>query len=655
MIFIIFDDKVSDVVKKEISTNSQDVKKLYNNWPRIFKWIFSKSGVITIAFEHFLAMLPATILVPILVNNSCGSIIDTSLVLFTSGLGTIVFCLFSSFRFDPEKKRIYFGKPIPAYLGSSFAYIAITIYLLDSQMYQGIEPEMAFVYVGWAYFFSSGLLIVLSMMFYFIKGLDRFFSKYLPATVIGPAISLIGLELSDTAISDAGFKTENGIVDLNAIMVSMITLAVIVLLSIIRRKFWNNAAIIFGVLIGCVVYILVNGVPETNLGSVLDVSIPDFHLPLMVIPKNWVRLLVSIIPATLVVFTESIGRVTVINRMTSNDSEAKIFDQKSVKMIGRAVLSHGFAMISSVFIGSVPNTIYAENIAVMGIYRNKKERKDPCDFVNKITDPYSAAPYLTAAIIAMLFAFSGLLQNIIMNIPKPVIGGMELFLFGIISAPGIQLLVEQRVNYKKISNQIVTASVLLTGISELSIKINWFEIKGMSLGLVVGFALNILVLFLKWMGILCDPVTIDEAAKSCLTAVSKSGDKVTVYIPNCENLGEIPENKKLISILEGFGSDAKSEDWRDAVSRASAIYFRNAEGEDIIRIIKRENSLNVDIRKSALSDELAVVYLNDYNDATDIDSEMDNDGDENIEFLVIDLSRNIPLRKIETLIKQIVW
>ncbi|MBE6760834.1 MAG: hypothetical protein E7551_00935 [Ruminococcaceae bacterium] len=641
-------------MKKASTVSSKNTEKLYNNFPRIFKWIFSKSGVITIAFEHFLAMLPATILVPILVNNSCGSIIDVSLVLFTSGLGTIVFSLFSMLRIDREKKKFYIDKPIPAYLGSSFAYIAITIYLLDSHMNIGIEPNMAFVYVGWAYFFSSILLIIFSTMFYFIKGLDRFLNKYLPATVIGPAISLIGLELSDTAISDAGFKTANGM-DLNAILVSMITLSVIILLSVIRRKFWNNAAIILGVVTGYIVYIMVNGMPQIAIGSIFDISKLDFHLPLMTLPKNWIRLLISIIPATLVVFTESIGRVTVINRMTNGDSDAKIFDEKSIKVIGSAVLSHGFASLSSVLVGSVPNTIYAENIAVMGIYRNKKDRKDPCEFVNKITDPYSSAPYLIAAVIAMLFAFSGFLQNIILSIPKPVIGGMELFLFGIISAPGIQLLVEQRVNYKKISNQIITASVLLTGISELSIKINWFEIKGMSLGLVVGFCLNILVLFLKWMGILCDPITIDEAAKSCLSAVQKSSDKVTVYIPNCPDLKDIPENKKLISILEGFGNDARSEDWRDNISRASEISLRNTSGDDIVCINKHENSLTVSILKDVLSEQLIAAYLNDYNDATDVNKEMDDNEEVVAEYLVIDLSRNIPLRKIETLIKQIEW
>ena len=40
---------------------------------RRLRWIFSRSGVLPLAFEHFLAMIPATILVPVLVNNSFGT------------------------------------------------------------------------------------------------------------------------------------------------------------------------------------------------------------------------------------------------------------------------------------------------------------------------------------------------------------------------------------------------------------------------------------------------------------------------------------------------------------------------------------------------------------------------------------------------------
>ena len=644
------------VIEKENTPKSIKKKeKIYNNLPRILSWVFSKSGIVPLALEHFLAMLPATILVPILVNNACGSIIDVSLVLFTSGLGTVVFCFFSSIRIDKENKKLHFGPPIPAYLGSSFAYIAITIFLLESQKSQGMDPSLAFSYVGWAYFFSSLLLIILSTLFYFVKGIDRFFTKYFPAAVIGPAISLIGLELSDTAIADAGFRTEHGGVDIEAVTVSMITLAVIIVFSLVRRKFWKNAAIIVGMISGYVAYVIINGLPAIDLTVFSNVSLPDFNLPLLTPPPNLPALFIAIIPATLVVFTENIGRVTVINRMQEEDGDAKLFDEKSVKKIGSAVLSHGVASLASSFVGSVPNTIYAENIAVMGIHRNKKERLDPCPLINKMTDPYSCVPYLIAAALAMIVSFFGAMQNVILGIPKAVIGGMELFLFGVISAPGIQLLVEQRVNYKKISNQVVTAAVLLTGISEMSISISWFELKGMSLGLVVGFVLNFIVLALKWVGVLCDPVTMEEVVVGCLSSLPKEDGLVVVDIPAIGRQTKRSGIKKIVSCIEGYGDDLESEHWRDIISHATEASLYDAHGTLIVSVNKRENSLCVDIRKDALDDDVVTAYLNDYKDATDIDLiRQDVDGTD-AEFLVVDLSRSIPLRKIETLIRQIDW
>ncbi len=633
--------------------------KLYNNWTRNISWIVSKSGVLTLAIEHFLAMLPATLLVPILVNNTIGmTVIDVSLVLFTSGLGTLVFTLCSA-RYETEivdgkEKKVL--RTIPAYLGSSFAYIAITIYLLESQSSQGLDPSMAFLYVGWAYMFSSLLLIILSTLFYFIKGIDRFFSKYLPAAVIGPAISLIGLELSDTAIADAGLNTADGTVDMKAVIVAMVTLVFIVLFSLIRRRFLKNAAIIVGMLAGYIVYILLYGTPEVSSFNILDFSFPDFRLPVLSLPPNWQGLLVAVIPATLVVFTESIGRVTVINRMKEENSDAKIFNAKSVKTIGRAVLSHGCASLASSFVGSVPNTIYAENIAVMGIHRNKRERIDPNPLINLLTHPYSAAPYMIAAGFAMLFAFSDALQNMILGIPKPVIGGMELFLFGVISAPGIQLLVDQRVNYKKVSNQIITAAVLLTGISELSIEISWFELKGMSLGLVVGFVLNLIVLILKWLGILCDPLTIDEVTLSCLNALPKDATAVTVSIPADSHQSIVYSDvQQLIAILENHGDDPISEQRRDTITHADTINICNRDGVAVVSVVKRENSLIVDVRKDTLDSNLVKAYLNDYVEAADGMRYDHETASVDSDFLRIDLSKNIPIRKVDDLIRQIQW
>ena len=639
-------------MRKSQNSNNNSVKKIYNSPWRIISWVLSKSGALSLALEHFLAMLPATILVPILVNNACGSVIDVSLVLFTSGLGTLVFSLISAIRLEPKKglKGFSLGTPIPAYLGSSFAYIAITIYLINNQTMQGLDPSMAFVYVGWAYFFSSLLLIILSTLFYFVKGIDRFFSKYLPAAVIGPAISLIGLELSDTAVADAGFKSAGGM-DYSAIVVSMVTLVTIIVFSLVKRRFWKNAAIIIGMAIGFIVYVALNGLPDIQAASALRFSVPNFRFILLTPPPNWQWLLVSIIPSTLVVFTESIGRITVINRMKPEsetqdaDQNTKLFSKNSMKTIGRAVFSHGVSACTSAMCGSVPNTIYAENIAVMGIHKNKKNRKDPCDMINKITSPYSAFPYILAALLACLFAFSDFLQALILSIPKPVIGGMELFLFGVISAPGIQLLVEQRVDYKKTSNQVITAAVLLTGISELSVQIAWFELKGMSLGLVVGFVLNLFVIILKSFGILCDALTTDEVLVGCLSAIPKQINQVKLSIPAPQNAAQYPEREELISYIDGSGDPKMTEYWQDAVSHTNEVLLMNADGLTMVRIVKRENSLIIYIPKHNLSQHLIDAYLNDYKDAVD---------DEN-DVLEINLSQNIPLSKVQLLVEQMDW
>ncbi len=627
-------------------------KPVYCSVSRILTWVFSKSGSIPLAIEHFLAMLPATILVPLLINNTCGNVMDVSLVLFTSGLGTITFCFFSALRFDTDKKRFYFDKPLPAYLGSSFAYIAITIYLLDTQMLQGTDGRMAFVYVGWAYIFSSLVLIVLSTLFYFVKGIDRIFSKYLPASVIGPAISLIGLELSGTAVADAGFKTDGTPIDYRAIIVSLTTLCVIIIFSLFKRNFLKNAAIIVGMVVGCVVYFYLYGMPQADFTRILDISVPEFKLILLTPPKNWGWLFLSVIPATLVVFTESIGRVTVISRMVNENSDSKVFDPKSMKTMGRAVFSHGLTIFTSASLGSIPNTIYAEYIAVMGIHKDSKIKHDPCEVINKITNPYSAFPYLIAALIAILFSFSDVLQAIVLNIPKPVIGGMELFLFGIISAPGIQLLVEQRVNYKKTSNQIITAAVLLTGLSELSVSFAWFEIKGMSLGLIAGFVLNVIVIILKRFGVLCDPITMDEAVSCCLLGIPKKyKDSCTFDIAGNREQHEYPNIGTMISYLEGYGDDDTSELWRDIIVRTSEFKLYNGEKELLVNVVMHENSLTVNIPTRKLDSEFIIACLNDHRYATDIDWRQNGDSIEKTEMLVIDLSRNVPLRMLEQLVK----
>ncbi len=633
---------------------------------RWLRWIFSRSGVIPLALEHFLAMIPATILVPVLVNNAFDTmVIDMSLVLFTSGVGTIAFIIISK-------------GAIPAYLGSSFAYIGLTIYLVQEQMNGGATHEMAFTYVGWAYLFSGIVLMLLSLM-YRKKGIERFLSFLLPATVVGPAISLIGLELADTAIVDSGFDIEEGMIDGNAAIVAIVTLVIIVLFSLIRHRILKNAAIIVGMVIGCAVSFAINGFPKDAFAGVQWFTVPDFHLPVLSIPPNLLGLFLAVLPATFIVFTENIGRITVIGRMTDSaqeyegqektarmDSqevidddtgENEIFTKQSVGKMRTSLFSHGMATFLAGLLGSVPNTIYAENIAVMSIHKTDVKHDDPDPVVKRLVAPYSCVPYLIAAGIAIVFSFVGVLQTLLVGIPKAVIGGMELFLFGIISAPGIQLLVEQRVNYRKVSNQIITAAVLISGISGLSINLGIVELSGMSLGFVVGVVLNLIVQLLKWIGNISDMITFDELIVESLSALS---DATKMRILGCKKSGQseadyIAAGRVSVSAsgfayaLSGkdcrvkFGDEWLSDDTiRDDVKHSDLVEVGVADGDVLMRFRRTANGLFVDVKGSMLSKSFKDAYLNDY-------ESIDEDG----EWLQINSSEGVPLRRIKTIIRML--
>ncbi len=649
---------------------------------RVLRWVFVKSGIISLAFEHFLAMIPATILVPVLVNNAYDvMIIDMSLVLFTSGVGTILFVVFTK-------------RKIPAYLGSSFAYIGLTIYLIQEQMNGGASHALAYTYVCWAYIFSGVVLILLSLL-YMKKGIEHILSFLMPATVIGPAISLIGLELADTAVVDSGFDIEDGLVDGKAAIVALTTLAVIVLFSLFRHKFLKNAAIIVGMAVGCIVSFAINGFPDQFFANVEWVTVPDWQFPVFSFPgwKTLAGLFVAVLPATFIVFTENIGRFTVISRMTRDEAEIEakfqeskkaadssetekseaekdpssevidddtgendIFTEKSVKEMRSSVWAHGIATLVSGLVGSVPNTIYAENIAVMSIHRRDVKRDEPDQEIKKLTFPVSVAPYLLAAFFAMVFAFSGHLQAFLLGIPKAVIGGMELFLFGIISAPGIQLLVEQRVDYKKISNQIITAAVLISGISGLSINLGFVELKGMGLGFVVGVALNVIVRVIKWIGNLSDTITFDEMVCEVLSAFGEN----TIYrIIGYQKKNGSQDCLPCNCNISGFAYALKGKDcrvrmadgqWisddtiRDEINHSTQVEVgtvRNGVREPAVRFKRTVNGLFLEIKTEDVEENTKKAFLNDY-DAIDEDGE----------WLVIKVTE-MPMRCIRTLIKRI--
>lgn len=601
-------------------------KKIADLWIRRLQWLGVRSGVIPLACEHFLAMIPATILVPVLVNNSFNTtIIDVSLVLLTSGIGTLLFLLLSK------------GK-IPAYFGSSFAYIGVTVHIIETNLDNGMSYVTAFSYVSFMYIFSALLLFLLSFL-YRIHGIKRVFSWVFPATVIGPAISLIGLEFADTAVTDSGFDIEKGLVDEKSALIAMVTLFSIIFFSMAKKNSVRNAAIIFGVIVGCVWTYVIGGFREEieNEINLFEFSIPSLFSPFRTSFPSLSTLLslsLAAVPPTLIVFSENIGRVTIIDKMMNlnNKNDDSFFSEDTVKTLGMTLRSHALSSVVVTMLGSVPNTMYAENIAVMNIHRPQIKRKDPDRFINGLVAPWSIVPYCIAAVLAIVFSFSTALQTLLLAIPKPVIGGMELFLFGIISSPGIQMLVEQQVDYKKTSNQIVTAAVLISGISGLSINFIGVELKGMSLGLIVGVVLNFTISILKRFGIINDDKSFDELIFECVSILPKSDSCYISYIKKQPD-GEISTNKIAINVLN---VDLKT----DFVNLN--LVEVESKGDVFLRFKIMENSYLIEIRSDRIMPGVKTAYINDHESI-----------DEHNGWVLINSPDHIPVHKIKKLISKI--
>lgn len=208
-------------------------------------------------------------------------------------------------------------------------------------------------------------------------------------------------------------------------------------------------------------------------------------------------LLLSILPPSIVVFLELHGRIIVFEGMLRRDEvplERYGISSENDELRQGILMKHSYSHLLSVLFGITPCTIYAQNIAVMNLHitdsSTKKYMDGDSNFVKECHNPFSLYPYRIAAGFCILASFFKDIQNLIYLIPLPVFGGMELFLFGLISAPGIQVLVEEQVNYKKISNHIITASVLIAGLGGISFHLRSYELSGMGLGLFVGLIIN---------------------------------------------------------------------------------------------------------------------------------------------------------------------
>ncbi len=383
-----------------------------------------------LSLQHLFAMFGATVLVPILFK------VNPATILLFNGIGTLLYLFICK------------GK-VPAYLGSSFAFLSPVFIVLPQYGYAAALG--GFIVVG--LIFS---LVALSLGVIGTKWIDVVF----PPAAMGAIVAVIGLELAPVAADMAGLTAKT--MDYNAITVSLFTLTVTILGSILFRGFMAIIPILIGVLSG---YALASFLGLVNLAPIA--AAPWLALPTIYTPEfNWSAIAI-IAPAALVVIAEHIGHLVVTGNIVGRDL-------MKAPGLHRSLLGNGLSTIFSGCFGSTPNTTYGENIGVMAI-----------------TKVYSTWVIGGAAVFAIILSFVGKLAAAIQSIPVPVMGGVSLLLFGVIAASGIRMLVDSKVDYSQPRNLILTAVVLILGVSGASLNIGTVALKGMSLATVVSIIIGV--------------------------------------------------------------------------------------------------------------------------------------------------------------------
>lgn len=405
------------------------------------------SQTIPLSLQHLFAMFGATVLVPFLFK------VNPATSLLMNGIGTLIYLYICK------------GK-IPAYLGSSFAFIS-PVFVIMSQ-YGYAAAQGGFIVFG--LFFILMALLVKTVG---VKWIDVVF----PPAAMGAITAIIGLELAPTAASMAGLTgdlmQQLHIPGDKAIMVSVFTLAVTILGSVLLRGFLSVIPVLIGVVSG---YIFALAVGIVDLSSVA--SAPWFEVPTLYTPEFNLSAIIIVLPAMLVVLAEHISHLVVTGNIVERDL---------VKTPGlhRSLLGDGISNVLSGFVGATPNTTYGENIGVMAI-----------------TKVYSTWVIGGAAVFAVALSFIGKLAALIRSIPVPVMGGVCILLFGVIAASGIRMLVEKKVDYTQAKNMILTSSVLVLGLSGAAVKIGVVELKGMALGTIVSIIISVAFEVFTRMGLM---------------------------------------------------------------------------------------------------------------------------------------------------------
>lgn len=355
--------------------------------------------------------------------------LDISVALFTAGLGTLWFHWVTK------------GK-VPVFLGSSFAFIAPIALVIKEA---GVPAAQGGIIV-------AGLLYgILALLIYFLG--PKFMETILPPVVTGPIIVVIGLNLAPVAIASASKNWA----------IALVVLATVAIVSLYVKGFLRLLPVISGIVVGYLACLVAGIVDMTPIVEAAWIGAPRFSWP----PVFNLTAIGLIAPVAVATMVEHVGDILAVGATVEKDF---------VKDPGLTLtlLGDGIATSIAGLFGGPPNTTYSENTGVLALTRvwNPKVMR-------------------IAAVAAILLSFVGKLGAAIKTIPDPVIGGISIVLFGMISAIGVRTMVENQIDLKSSRNLFIASVILVVGIGGAMIRL-WGNIQlgGVGLAAILGIILN---------------------------------------------------------------------------------------------------------------------------------------------------------------------
>ncbi|OEC02628.1 uracil permease [Lysinibacillus sphaericus] len=399
--------------------------------------------LVTLSFQHMFAMFGSTILVPQLVGLS------PAIALLTSGIATLFFLLITKFQ-------------VPAYLGSSFAFIAPILIAAGGLDDNGLSVNPGNAMIG---AMAVGITYGIVSLIIWKSGY-KWIMKILPPIVVGPVIMVIGLGLSGTAVNMA--MNVDGEYNLLHFSAALVTLFTAIIFTIFFKGILSTMPILIGLIVGYVYSIFIGIVNFEPIKEAKMFALPHFIIPGVNYDFTITStILLAMVPIVIVTISEHIGHQLVLGKVVNRDY---------IKEPGlhRSLLGDGFGTLISAFIGGPPKTTYGENIGVLAITR-----------------VYSVYVIAGAAVVAIVLSFFGKAMAVIATIPTAVLGGVSILLFGIIASSGLRMLVDNHVDFGNSRNLVIASVILVIGIGGAKfIVTESLSLEGMALAAIIGVVLN---------------------------------------------------------------------------------------------------------------------------------------------------------------------